>query len=975
MADDLSDYASYESYLASQPDDVQDALNAEFMIAVPSREQIDSVITQDFLHRHFLALVESEEPTDLGYGGSGLYSSRYASYLSLTTIPARQDTGVCYQSDAAERAAQKPTASPTASVVPTEDAQDAALGKLQTLFNGKDGYYPRTLAILERELAPNGAGTAASIPKFSVDLFASFLQGWLKDPMTAAGNVSAALRFLGVPSEHRPALTKSLSSLFYQTLSQAFGCAPGERLQDNVGFIGFTLTLSRDARDFSALATRDGNPEALVPAMRKAVEKLASEHDGIAAALSRTESSYAGMAMDSLMPGDSVSEPLGAVRDAILAQKENVTAAMRDIASMDEPGDIAHLIKTFEGDARDVAWIYGQIGIPQNPETGRSLVEDIVAQMNTSWDWRHMRPEFGFQRADIPKPANVDWPTWALAFQIAREKKKIELGETAFMAFAIGGSIAATIAGAVVAGPAGGIAAGTFAATATGLVDVHNASERHVVVDAANAAHHMADLPIARDEHLEIVSDARDYAVDAAIANVLLSLVGGTVSPALSGAAKTLVPGSKLARLGLSAVLQGLYGAADGAVSAMADARVTNQEYLDRSAALSRPGEDAPSSVDGLIFSATVGGLFGMGAEAGFGSIDVIFRFGAPVPQIVESGSGRILGDFRISPDGTHLIGPDGRIHPIAQRGGPRLIVKENAAAGAEENRTAEPKRAATKEDFNASMRAYIEKHATLSANDFHRLFDGLLSQANVGNCYLISAFNALRTNPVLFETLMRTSITILPDGSFRVKLPLGATIAQVITIHPWEISEQWNKSFLRQRANGRRDWRPILWGPEGGDGFKILEAAFCKMQYGKVDRSLIEGGSGNDVLHKLMGNLVGKKTLGGSSRPLQDNGAEEAMRFLNDFDPDRDLATVGTRITGSGDDGETVVVNGRTFALNHSYSIKQVDKTAKTVTVLNPWNDNEPITLTYDEFLEVFTKIESVEIDYSRVFGRVRFD
>lgn len=685
-ASDLANLANYNAYLAGQDDAVREALDEEIgFFTIPTRDQVDAVITPDFLAANFLSLTQSDAPIDIAYGGSGLYSSRYTDYLfsttSYTSSPA--DTQPC-RNDA-----------PPASIVPTRqvapsssvanssavNTPQAALEKLKGLFVGNNGYYPKTLAILDRELAASASNP--SVPTFAADLFTAFLQGWIKDPGTALGNISSLLKYLGVPTEGRAALAKSLSVLFYKTLAQAFGCAGGERLQDNRQFIGFQVAVSQNVSDFSTLANRDGNPSKLQNGVRAAADKLISENSIVAQALSQTEWSYSGLAWDYLTPGDAVSEPLGAVRAAIDDQKENLNDAMQTISNMQSPADIATFVKTFEGDERDVAWIYDQIGIPKNPKTGAYLVDEIYARMDTTWDWRNLAqgPQWGFERTDIAKPPNMDWSTWSLAFQIAREKKKIDIGETVFQVLAIGGSILATIAGGAVAGPAGAVVAGTVTAGVMGGADVHHTIVRETQVAAANDAHHMAALPIGSDAHLEVVSQARQYAVTAAFANVFLAAVGGGVSPLLNGAAEALIPGSKLAQLGLRTVLQGLYGAGDGGLSALSDGRVTNQDYLDRSTALANPDGEAPSWVDGLVYSMTVGALFGAGSEAAFGSVEVICLPGAKKPKIVDTQTGAELPDYRITSDGSFLVGPDGQVYSLKPRGEPQLVVRNQPPA------------------------------------------------------------------------------------------------------------------------------------------------------------------------------------------------------------------------------------------------------------------------------------------------------
>ena len=48
----------------------------------------------------------------------------------------------------------------------------------------------------------------------------------------------------------------------------------------------------------------------------------------------------------------------------------------------------------------------------------------------------------------------------------------------------------------------------------------------------------------------------------------------------------------------------------------------------------------------------------------------------------------------------------------------------------------------------------------------------------------------------------------------------------------------------------------------------------------------------------------------------------------------------------------------------NHAYSVQSIDKENRTITVINPWNGGVIQTLSYEDFLKEFVKIEWEYID-----------
>jgi hypothetical protein len=103
------------------------------------------------------------------------------------------------------------------------------------------------------------------------------------------------------------------------------------------------------------------------------------------------------------------------------------------------------------------------------------------------------------------------------------------------------------------------------------------------------------------------------------------------------------------------------------------------------------------------------------------------------------------------------------------------------------------------------------------------------------------------------FELMMRTSLKRLKNGSWEVKIPLMDPNGQTITITQKEIMAQWNPNLKNPKkiiqGYGQDLIRPMLSPMNANEGYRVLEAAFIKHKFGKVDRAAAEGGWMGDVL------------------------------------------------------------------------------------------------------------------------------
>lgn len=359
-------------------------------------------------------------------------------------------------------------------------------------------------------------------------------------------------------------------------------------------------------------------------------------------------------------------------------------------------------------------------------------------------------------------------------------------------------------------------------------------------------------------------------------------------------------------------------------------------------------------------------------------------------------------------------VNPDGTLNVSKQAGRQRLIHRNHSpeevfALGEIENQGnpnfSLPNAAANFERMKFNI---LRQQAVLSSEDFSQLFRSWpLQQRNVGNCYLISALNSLRTSPH-FEMLMRTSIKVVQERrGFRtlrhweVRIPLGDRNGQVIIINPEDLERTRNIQYGRPRPHRRDkiDERRYLEPIDASEGFKILEAAYIKYTTGGImNRAAIEGGFGHQALLELLGDNFRKVKIDGNqgrynielgwrgdATAVQYGDApnfnmarnspvrEDLFEFLDEFHPGKHMATANTP-SASGGDSRRFRIPGvdYEFANNHAYSIVQTIRPSLSpdgvgrVTIANPWNTGEAIVLTYDQFSQVFSQISGVEMDYA---------
>lgn len=272
------------------------------------------------------------------------------------------------------------------------------------------------------------------------------------------------------------------------------------------------------------------------------------------------------------------------------------------------------------------------------------------------------------------------------------------------------------------------------------------------------------------------------------------------------------------------------------------------------------------------------------------------------------------------------------------------------------------------------------------SSKDFEVRAD--LKQQNVGDCYAVAAIHAMSRSPH-FETICRSSMKKLPDGSWQVRVPLMSEDGQMITITPEELLPQKNRQFLRRSEKGgiMPDLRRKLMPVKGKEGLQVLEAAFIKQKFGSVDRLAAEGGWGDEVLLSLGGDNFKKYSIDSATwnpekekweypglGSLDDKNMAYLDHYLENFDPEVHMATVSTK-HGVGNVTGFYRAKGTAKFLvpGHAYSISSVDAEKKMVSLANPWDTSKPIDMTFDQFKENFSGFKAIRIDSARLLKSMK--
>jgi hypothetical protein len=218
-------------------------------------------------------------------------------------------------------------------------------------------------------------------------------------------------------------------------------------------------------------------------------------------------------------------------------------------------------------------------------------------------------------------------------------------------------------------------------------------------------------------------------------------------------------------------------------------------------------------------------------------------------------------------------------------------------------------------------------------------------------------------------KAILRTSVKRGPNEDYLVGIPLGSSVkTEWIEVTPQDVQIQWYD----------REGRAALHPVKASLGWKVLEAAYIKLATGAkaIRRERIEGGLGHEALQKLFGESVMSDLLGefGDHSLASQGKTQDLESWFRKFSNGTDMATVNSRYVAGKTDKDSYTVRTASqgevkMHYNHSYSVSDVNRIQKRVTVVNPHNTGQPIIFTFAEFAEAFTQICSVRVDARKIF------
>lgn len=275
--------------------------------------------------------------------------------------------------------------------------------------------------------------------------------------------------------------------------------------------------------------------------------------------------------------------------------------------------------------------------------------------------------------------------------------------------------------------------------------------------------------------------------------------------------------------------------------------------------------------------------------------------------------------------------------------------------------------------DYFEMRKGQYENYTTLSIADYDNLFfdmrwldfETTIKQANVGNCYLIAALHALRKSPH-FEALIRTSIKILPDWNYEVRLPL------------WDVHWKWIHVLHSDITNSSNKKDPV----KASQWYKILEAAYTLHEFWRnVEWSIDRVASEWWLSHHSMTILLWKDRidfLGWDKHGYWYNfdNVESINKFYNlleNYDNQRDVLFLSgySSLTAY-----TAILRGNLHASNlykddsqHAFYIESVNKIDKMVTIINPWDTSKKMKCSWDDVIKNYIDIHGIHMDYAKMF------
>ncbi len=280
-----------------------------------------------------------------------------------------------------------------------------------------------------------------------------------------------------------------------------------------------------------------------------------------------------------------------------------------------------------------------------------------------------------------------------------------------------------------------------------------------------------------------------------------------------------------------------------------------------------------------------------------------------------------------------------------------------------------------------------------LAPDVFEELFPGIesiaFSQGNLPDCYLVSAIFDFMKNDKgreivykMFKSEGNDVVVTIPDAKdFPIRFPNGALPdnenrlmlaakgAQMLeyaflksrllkfgisddiaaypgcwlsTVYASFLGTENVKNFILPEkipitVDVEKEWLPVIF--ERTELIRIL-----KESDKEEDKILFK-----EHAAALMRELMMLESHAVSTVVKENELFEKAVEF---FDPEKFLISTGTRI------GEKDFSEDKWICTKHAYNIHRVDKDAKTIDVINPYNTSQYVTLTAEEFNKYFNSL-----------------
>lgn len=223
----------------------------------------------------------------------------------------------------------------------------------------------------------------------------------------------------------------------------------------------------------------------------------------------------------------------------------------------------------------------------------------------------------------------------------------------------------------------------------------------------------------------------------------------------------------------------------------------------------------------------------------------------------------------------------------------------------------------------------------------------GHFSQQQTGDCWFLTGLNELNQTEE-GKAAIKEAITDNGNGTYTVNFR-GADEEIIVTEE--ELNNNNNLGSGGSYANGDIDvrileiaadkWRIENEGTSTDTGGTLQQAANLLLGYGESDYTDLD-----------VETRDGEEWITGSYYDI-----DETMAYLENYDENEgDYYENALFLAPEGHDSN--IVSG------HAYSIQSVDNANGTITIINPWDTTNPMTMTIDNFIANGGRIELIEVE-----------